>query len=290
LNFIFIIWMVGMKAFFLCILMTAATCGLAEEPYFISYSHHMEEPGNLEVGTKAVVGSPNGGNTFLGNSMEFEYGAKGWWTTEFYLDGQTTANQSTLFTGWRWENRFRPLMREHWINPVLYVEYENLNSANKSLLEVVGHDGRADFLGYNDNGEKEHEAELKLILGSDFKGWNISENFIAEKNLGPEAWEFGYAVGISRPLSLKASPKACVFCSENFSIGAEMYGGLGDWHSFGLKDTSHYLAPLLGMRIPNGPTIKISPGFGLNENSHGALLRFGVTYEIEQIASRLKRH
>ncbi len=279
-----------MKSFLVIFTLLLAGAAMAEEPYFVTYSHHMEEPGNLEIGTKAVVGSPKDGNTFVGNSVEFEYGLKGWWTTEFYLDGQTTAGQSTVFTGWRFENRFRPLMREHWINPVLYLEYENLNSANKSLLEVVGHDVRTDFLGYNDNSEKEHELELKLILGSDFKGWNISENFIAEKNLGPQAWEFGYALGASRPLSLKASPKACVFCAENFSVGAELYGGLGDWHSFGLKDTSHYFAPLLGFRIPNGPSFKISPGIGLNDNSHGTLLRFGVTYEIEQIANRLKRH
>jgi hypothetical protein len=278
------------RTLFFCILLLLATTACAEEPYFVTYSHHLEEPGNLEIGTKAVAGAPHGGDPFLGNSMEFEYGATAWWTSEFYLDGQATAGQSTLFTGFRWENRFRPLMREHWINPVLYVEYENVNSANKSLLEVVGHDGRADFLGYNDNREKKHEAELKLILGSDFRGWNISENFIAEKNLGAEPWEFGYAVAVSRPLSLLASPKACVFCRENFSVGAEMYGGLGDWHSFGLKDTSHYFAPLLGLRIPNGPTFKVSPGFGLNGNSHGALVRFGVSYEIEQIASKLRKH
>ena len=31
--------------------------------------------------------------------------------------------------------------------------------------------------------DKEREIELKLILGSNVHGWNISENFIAEKNL-----------------------------------------------------------------------------------------------------------
>ena len=43
--------------------------------------------------------------------------------------------------------------------------------------------------------EKERELELKLILGSNYRGWNISENIIAEKNLSNEPWEFGYAVG-----------------------------------------------------------------------------------------------
>jgi hypothetical protein len=68
-----------------------------------------------------------------------------------------------------------------------------------------------------------------------------------------------------------------------------MYGGLGDRHSFGLHDTSHYLAPVVEWRIPGSATFKLSPGFGLNADSHGFLFRFGVSYEINQIASRLRR-
>ena len=172
----------------------------AQENYFVTYSHQMEEPGNLEIATRSVSGFPKGGNSFLGSALELEYGVKAWWTSELYLDGQSTANESTVFTGFRIENRFRPLLREHWINPVLYVEFENINGADKSMLEVVGHDGRSDFLERNDRSEKKREAEVKLILSSNFKGWNISENLIVEKNLKAEPWEFGYAVGVSRPL------------------------------------------------------------------------------------------
>ena len=261
----------------------------SQENYFVTYSHQMEEPRNLEVATRNVSGFPHDGNTFLGGVVELEYGVKAWWTSELYLDGQSTANESTVFTGFRLENRFRPLMREHWINPVLYFEFENINNADKSLLEVVGHDGRADFLGRNDRSEKLREAELKLILSSNFKGWNVSENIIAEKNLKTAPWEFGYALGISRPLSLVASPNPCRLCRENITLGAELYGGLGDRYSFGLRDTSHYFAPVAGLRLPNGPAFKISPGIGLNSNSHGVLLRFGVSYEIDQIWSKLKR-
>ena len=260
----------------------------AQESYFITYSHQMEEPGNLEVATKGVSGFPHQGNAFVANAMELEYGVKTWWTSELYLDGQSTAGESTVFTGYRLENRFRPLLREHWINPVLYFEFENINSADKTLLEVVGHDGRQDFLSRNDRSLRNREAELKLILSSNFKGWNVAENIIAEKNLKAQPWEFGYAVGVSRPLSLAASPNACRFCRENFSLGAEMYGGLGDRYNFGLRDTSHYFASIVSFSLPGGPAFKISPGIGLNSNSHGALLRFGVSYEIEQIAARLR--
>ena len=273
---------------FILFLFLVTASAAAQEAYFVTYSHQMEEPGNLEVANKSVGGSPSAGNSFFGSAMEFEYGVKGWWTSELYVDGQSTASQSTLFTGFRWENRFRPLLREHWINPVLYMEFEDINGADKTLLEVVGHDGRADFLPRNDRSQKQREAELKLILSSNYRGWNFSENFIGEKNLSAAPWEFGYALGISRPLSLKATSKPCSFCRENITAGAEMYGGLGDRYSFGLKDTSQYLAPVFQWQPPAGPSVKVSPGFGLNSYSHGFLMRFGVSYEIAQIGALLR--
>jgi len=265
-----------------------AALSLHAQEYFVTYSHQMEEPGNLEISTRNVMGFPNEGNSFIGSELEFEYGVKTWWTSEFYLNGQSTANESTVFTGYKWENRFRPFLSEHWINPVLYVEFANVNGADKTFKEIVGHDGIEDSLERNSRAEKKREAELKLILSSNFKGWNVSENIIAEKNLTNEPWEFGYAFAVSRPLSLTASPNACVFCRENFSAGAEMYGGLGDRYSFGLKDTSHYFAPIVSFRSPGGPTFKVSPAIGLNDHSHGTLLRFGVSYEIDQIFSKLR--
>ena len=133
-------------AFVLCLLfgLFAGACMAQERPYFVTYSHEMEEPGNLDIEFFNAVGKPPGGNRFIGSNIEFEYGATAWWTTEFYLDGQVTVHNSTIFTGYRWENRFRPLLREHWINPVIYVEFENINGGDKALREVVGHDGKAD--------------------------------------------------------------------------------------------------------------------------------------------------
>lgn len=273
----------------LALLLAFPSRSQAQENYFITYTHNMEEPGTLELSSKSITGFPNAGNAFLGNAFEFEYGVKTWWTSELYLDGQTTFGESTVFTGWRLENRFRPLLREHWINPVLYFEFEDINSADKTLLEVVGHDGIADFLARNDRSEKQREAELRLILSSNVRGWNISENMIAEKNLAGEPWEFGYALGASRPLSMLAGANACTFCRENFSMGAELYGGLGDRYSFGLNNTSHYLAPTVAFQVPGGPSFQLSPAAGLNKNSHGMLLRFGVSYEFNQFASLLRK-
>ncbi len=271
----------------LAVLMTARLH--AQENYFVTYSQELEEPGNLEVAAKSITGSPGGSNPFVATAVEFEYGMKTWWTTELYLDGQTTASESTIFTGFRLENRVRPLLREHWINPVLYVEFEDINAADKTLLEVVGHDSRADFLARNDRSIKQREAELKLILSSNFKGWNVSENIIAEKDLNNSPWEFGYALGASRMLALAASAHRCTICRENFALGTELYGGLGDRYSFGLRDTSHYVGPVVTWDIPRGPTLCLSPNFGLNNNSHGFLFRFMLSYEFEQFFSNLRK-
>ncbi len=259
----------------------------AQDNYFVTYSHELEDPGTLKISAKNITGSPKGGDAFVASALEFEYGIKPWWTTEFYLDGQTTSGQSTRFTGFRWENRIRTLRRERWINPVLYFEFEDINAADKTLLEVVGHDSRTDFLGRNDRHEKKREAEFKLILSSNFKGWNVSENIIAEKNLSNSPWEFGYASGISRALT-SAAAKPCTLCRQNFILGAEMYGGLGDRHSFDLQDTSHYAGPVVTWSIPKGPELRFSPNFGLNGNSNGFLFRFMISYEIEHVFSRLK--
>ena len=253
-----------------------------ESPYIVTYDHHLEEPGNLEVEYFSTFGTQSTGNDFHGFWTELEYGATAWWTTELYLDGQTTFNDSTVFTGFRWENRIRPLRTEHFINPVLYFEYENVNEADKIVKEVEGHDVESDHGDSNAalRGGRNHELELKLILSKDFKGWNVAFNPLAVKNLSSgDPWEFGYALGVSHPLALEASANRCTLCRENFIVGAELYGGLGDAQSFGLRETSHYLAPAVAWNLPSGWTLRVAPGFGLNDNSHRLLLRWGISRE-----------
>src|SRR2546430_11070774 len=119
---------------------TRFDCDWSSDVCSSDLDHYLEEPGNLEIEYSSTFGTQRGGNDFHAYWAEFAYGVKAWWTTEFYLDGQTTFGDSTIFTGIRWENRVRPLKREHFINPVLYVEYENIKGTEKILKEVEGHD------------------------------------------------------------------------------------------------------------------------------------------------------
>lgn len=278
----------------ICLLLTwAAQPSRAQEsPYLVTYDHYLEEPGNLELEYFSTLGTQRGGKGFHAYWVELEYGAKAWWTTEFYTEAQSTFGDGTLLTGFRWENRFRPLKREHFINPVAYIEYEQISEADKIIKEVEGHDVESDSAESNARARRtlNHELEFKLLLSKTWKGWNVAVNPLATKNLLPsQPWEFGYALGASRPLALKASPESCNFCRENFIAGVELYGGLGDTESFGLHDTSHYLAAAVAWNLPSAWTIRFSPGFGLNDNSHRLLLRWGLSREFTGFGEQVSR-
>src|SRR5713101_6654941 len=127
------------RALLLLLIFSGLSAVAQESPFFVTYTHHMEEPGNLDVESSSTAGVPRDGQRFyFAPYLELEYGVTARWTSELYLEGQSTSGDSTVFTGWRIENRFRPLAREHWINPVLYLEYENINEASRIRKEIVG--------------------------------------------------------------------------------------------------------------------------------------------------------
>lgn len=275
----------------LTVLLALASSTAQEGPYFVTYDHHMEEPGNLEIETSSTVAIPRSGQKFyLAPWVEFEYGVTARWTSELYLEGQSTSGDSTIFTGWRFENRFRPLKREHWINPVFYLEYENLNEASRIQKEIVGEAPDVSSSNSVLRHIPAHELETKLILSSHLHDWNLAENFTVEKNLSRgEGFEFGYSFGFSRPLATLASGTNCRFCRENFAAGAEFYGGLGSTLGFGLHNTAHYVAPAVAWQVTDNSSLRFSPAIGLTHQSNAALLRFGYSYEVRGFGGKLAR-
>jgi hypothetical protein len=262
------------------ICLCAASAAAQERPYFVTYDHYLEERGNLEIAVLSTTGVPKAEPSgYAAPWLELEYGMTGWWTAELYLEG-VTGRDGSAFTGWRWENRVRPLKGEHRVNPVLYLEYENINEASRIQKEIVGH-GSLPFEPIAELREEHaHELEGKLILSSAVRGWNVAENLIVEKNVSAdEAFEFGYSVGVSRSLGGLASGKECHFCRENFVLGAELYGGLGTSDQRTVDSTRHYLAPVLAWRVSSGSTFKVSTGFGLTTVSDHILVRVGYVYE-----------
>ena len=275
-----------------CLCLLVPFPALAQErPYFVTYDHHLEEPGDLEISWMNTVGvQRNRLPTYWAPFVELEYGVTHWWTSELYLEGQSRSGDSTIFTGWRLENRFRPLAREHRVNPILYFEFEDINEASRIQKEVVGHAEPLEEPNAVLRGERAREVEMKLILSSQVRDWNIAENFIVEKSLSEdEGFEFGYGFGVSRPLASLASARACRFCRENFTAGVEFYGGLGSSDRFGLADTAHYAAPVIAWQVSNNASVHFSPAFGLTGKSERLLLRFGYSYEVEGFGRKVRR-
>jgi hypothetical protein len=238
-----------------------------ERPYFVSYTDRLEKAGELEVSALSTIGDVKDGPNYFAPWIEIEYGITGRWTTEVYIEGVTIHKDASAFTGWRWENRFRPFAGEHRVNPVLYVEYESLNEASRIQKEIVGEGAPSrDPLGSLVH-KHARELEGRLILSTQLADWEIAGNAIVEKNLSEdEGFEYGYAGGATRRF-------------RQFSAGLEVYGGLGA-SAAEFEQTRHFVAPVVAFRLPRGSVVKASVGFGVTGASERYLVRIGYSVDL----------
>lgn len=282
-----------MKAWYLIFVMLSAMSFAQESPYFVTYDHHLEERGNLAVETATTMGVPQpsekevaerGQSFYAAPYIEFEYGVTDRFTASAYLEGQGTLGDSTLFTGWRVEGRYRPLAKEHRINPVFYLEYESLNDASRIAKDIVGSGPDLDIWNSSLRTSKAHELETKLILSSDVRGWNVAENFIVDKNLlRGEGFEFGYAVGVSKALAKVGTGRDCALCRQRFVAGLELYGGLGStFEGVGFRETAQYVAPTVSWSLKQRGTVRFSTAVGVGHESSRILFRVGYSFDLPQ--------
>jgi hypothetical protein len=286
-----------MNAWCLIFVMVSAISFAQESPYFVTYDHHLEERGNLAVETATTMGIPQapekaepverGQSFYAAPYIELEYGLTNRLTASAYLEGQGTLGDSALFTGWRVEGRYRPLAKEHRINPVFYLEYESLNDASRIAKDIVGNGPDLDIWNSSLRTSKAHELETKLILSSDMRGWNVAENFIVDKNLlRGEGFEFGYAVGVSKPLAKIGTGRDCALCRQRFVAGLELYGGLGSTiGGVGLQDTAQYVAPTVSWSLKQRGTVRFSTAVGFGHESSRILLRVGYSFDLLRFRS-----
>ena len=121
------------------------------------------------------------------------------------------------------------------------VSFNGVDSQRMSQLKTEIEGGGPDLTSRNSllTPGHAHELEGKLIFSSDYRDWNISENFIFTKSFSEsEGVEFGYAFGAYRPLATLASAADCRWCRENFVAGIEMYGGMGSTLDFDVRGSA----------------------------------------------------
>lgn len=86
----------------------------------------------------------------------------------------------------RFENRYRVFKQDTLLNPVLYLEYLQLETEHRYIKDVTGRAG-----GEEEEEEEgtEHELETKLIIGRDFSDrLDAAFNWISEVNLDTGDW------------------------------------------------------------------------------------------------------
>ena len=278
----------------MCLFAGQALAG--NEANFVLYDHHTDEKGETEINvfsdfSNAVSGDPS----YAAQLLEIEHSITDRWTTALYLEGDAIKGEDYDFAGWRVENRYRLFEYGAFLNPVLYVEYENLKRDHEYLLEVTG---RTD----TPEGPQatKHEVESKLILGQDLTNkLDVAFNWINETNLDTGRWEFGYALGLNYALygeanqeaeehgeneRVKQSEHSPSWTVNEMKIGAELYGGLGD-STLGLSLDPHVTQQYAGLNLrtefSNGLEIMVGGAAGLTEESERGLLRLMLGYEFE---------
>ncbi|MGI9403329.1 MAG: hypothetical protein ACR2OF_02325, partial [Hyphomicrobium sp.] len=223
--------------------------------------------------------------------LEIEHGVTDYWTTALYFEGVKIDGEDYEFGGWRFENRLRLFNYGHFLNPVLYVEYEYLKPAHRYIRAVTG---RTDE-GEEEGEEKaEHEIESRLILGHDFSDrFNVAFDWINETNLESGKWEFGYATGLNYTFYEAESGgekhKGGRLGSKSWDVkkltlGLEAYGGLGDsvlGLTFDPDKTKQYVGVNLRAELENHIQLGIGGAFGLTGDSENAILRLVAGYEFE---------
>ena len=285
--------------FVLGVIAAAALSGqtwAGNEANFVLYDHHTDAKGETEINVFSDFSSAETGDPrYSAQLLEIERAITDRWETALYLEGDKIDGEDYQFGGWRLESRYRLFDYGAFLNPVLYVEYENLNPDHRYLLDVVG---RTDTPEGPET--TEHEIESKLIVGHDISSkLDVAFNWINETNLDTGRWEFGYALGFNYALygegnqiaeegnereQAEHSEASSQWTVKEIKLGGELYGGLGD-STLGLTldpdVTQQYAGLNVKTEFNNGLHVMVGGAAGLTHESERGLLRLMLGYEFE---------
>ncbi|MBI4412101.1 MAG: hypothetical protein HY541_06430 [Deltaproteobacteria bacterium] len=169
--------------------------------YFVTYNSGIEK-GEIELMFMTDITAPSrfrreddGFGTYMSHMVELEYSPFHQFATEFMIEWfEDFETSDAKFTGFRWESRYRIFKKEVPLNPMVYVEYEDLDPGTRYKMEVSGW---IDPPYAETGGEPDRERilETRLVLSQDFGPVNVAFNWINETDLENGETAFGYALG-----------------------------------------------------------------------------------------------
>lgn len=264
---------------------------LAHEGYITTYNHHIV-PGELELMIMNDFTSPSdpkrkndGHEEYFSQMLELEYAPTDQLAFEFMAEAfEDIGKGETKFTGFRYETRYRLFKDEVPLNPMLYLEYEDLHINTRYKMEVSGWVEPP----YEEEGEepdRERILESRLILSQDFWPWNVAFNWINESDLNSGGTTaFGYSFGLLYRLPMGSEEKSNSHHGEHIgnkevdapqkfiqpaSLAFEFLGALGDTKKFDLRPSrqEHYFQPSIMFHVGDKAMLTIGFGIGLTKAS-----------------------
>ena len=234
---------------------------------FVLYTHHTPEAGERELMLMNDIAQNPDGKRYAAQMVELELGITDRLATAFMVEGQKTGANAYRFTGFRWENRYRLFDYGTFLNPVIYLEYEDLSADTLYVMEMSG---REDATPRVKARPRERVFESRLILGGELvDGLDLSFNWLNESDLDTGVTAFGYALG----LNYRFDPRVM--------FGLELFGGTGDSDKGFTLDpsvTQHYLAPNIMLDVGNDISVKFGGAIGLTNVSQD-IVRLALGYE-----------
>ena len=285
--------------------------------YFVTYNSDIEK-GEIELMLMNDITAPSefrreddGFGNYLSHMLELEYAPLDQFATEFMVEWfEDLETGAKKFTGFRWENRYRLFKGRVPLNPMVYVEYEDLDPATRYKMEVSGW-VRPPYVETGGEPDRERILESRVILSEDFGPVNVAFNWINETDLASGHTAFGYSLGAmwmshhrgeheeSEQYTCPMHPEArsgksgkCPKCGmtltpnsheeneKGIGAGLELYGALGDSKSFGLIPSrqEHYIGPIFMYHINEHWMFHTQLAIGLSKASDN-LVRLNVGYE-----------
>ncbi|ODU23927.1 MAG: hypothetical protein ABS95_02725 [Verrucomicrobia bacterium SCN 57-15] len=267
--------------------------------YFVTYNHYIDK-GELELMLMNDFTDPSkfrreddGQRSYFSQMIELEYGVTEQWATEFMIEGfEEPGTGQSRFTGFRWENRYRLFKQDVPLNPMLYVEYEDLDPATRYKMEVSGW-VRPPYKDTGDDPDRERILESRLVLSQDFGKLNVAFNWINESDLNASGFTaFGYALGARYDFNgghfTNREPDEHAGHHGHHekhallkpTIGVELYGGVGDTRrlDFDPSRQEHYLQPDIMLHLNEHMMLHLGFAIGLSKASDN-LVRTALAIE-----------
>jgi hypothetical protein len=257
---------------------------------FVLYNHHTDKAGDSAVMLLNDFAQDENDQQYAAQMITIERAITDRWASEFMVESQKTSGEPYRATGWRWENRYRLFDYGAFLNPVLYVEWENLKTTTRYAMEISG---RTDSDSGEPGATSEGILETRLILGHDFSDrFNVAFNWINETNWKTRDTDYGYAFGMNYGLlgaghdteshSHHLPGKQASLSLRELTLGVELYGGLGNSKkgiTASSDVTEHYLGVNLVSHLSNGVMVLAGLASGLTPASQRGFLRFMVGYD-----------